>query len=31
VAEALQYAHQEQLIHRDAKPENLLLGCNEEY
>jgi predicted ATPase/DNA-binding CsgD family transcriptional regulator len=30
VAEALQYAHQEQLIHRDIKPENMLLGHNNE-
>jgi predicted ATPase len=30
VAEALQYAHQEQLIHRDIKPENMLLGRNNE-
>ncbi len=30
VAQALQYAHQEQLIHRDIKPENMLLGRNHE-
>src|SRR5260221_11272711 len=28
IANALQYAHQEQVIHRDIKPENMLLGRN---
>jgi eukaryotic-like serine/threonine-protein kinase len=28
VADALQYAHQQKLIHRDVKPENMLVGQN---
>src|SRR5260221_11938475 len=30
VAEGLQYAHDQRLIHRDVKPENMLLGFQQE-
>ena len=30
VADALQYIHTQKLIHRDVKPESMLLGCNNE-